>query len=351
MKQNDWIVTNLNNPDFTTAELKNIGGLTLENTQLLPMDQYLKSKKILDNPAFQNDQGQFSKNKFEDYYNKQAKRFGEFQEDSSLDSYEYGFWDVFQKPTSNVTNPKFEIDKVANPTHQSTGVIGINLQGERTKSDFELAEKQKIFDWKEGKFINETPEDSALFSNPINFLKNLLSEPLVLAKYEEDVDEINPLTGVLEHHVKGENKLNSEGEYYFETLGGRSLIGKEVLSLGDVLTKEDYAVNKYDFFDSDDLEKSVVGTIAKNLTAIAPMVFLGPVGTSVYGGMFVAREFLKTLPMLEKISTLLSSSEDNEGHSMLNTLAAYGEKFTGGTSDYGKQNTFSFDYDSYNSNK
>lgn len=343
MKQNDWIITNLNNPDFTTAELKNIGGLTLENTQLLPMDQYLKSKKILDNPAFQNDQGEFSKNKFEDYYNKQAKRFGEFQEDSSLDSYEYGFWDVFQKPTSNVANPKFEIDKVTNPTHQSTGVIGINLQGERTKSDFELAEKQKIFDWKEGKFINETPEDSTLFSNPFNFLKNLLSEPLVLAKYEEDVDEINPLTGTLEHHAKGENKLNSEGEYYFETLGGRSLIGKEVLSLGDVLTKEDSAVNKYDFFDSDDLEKSVAGTIAKNLTAIAPMVFLGPVGTSVYGGMFVAREFLKTLPMLEKISTLLSSSEDGEEHSMLNTLAAYGEKFTGGISDYGKQNTFSFE--------
>jgi hypothetical protein len=47
-----------------------------------------------------------------------------------------------------------------------------------------------------------------------------------LAKYEEDIDEINPLTGVLEHHTKGENKLNSDGEYYFETLGGRSLVGK-----------------------------------------------------------------------------------------------------------------------------
>jgi len=147
---------------------------------------------------------------------------------------------------------------------------------------------------------------------------------------------------MVEHHEKGENKLNQDGEYYFETLGGRSLVGKDVLSVWDTLTKEDSAVNTYDFFDSDDLEKSVSGVIAKNLTAIAPMVFLGPVGTSIYGGMFVARELLKTLPMLERVGTVLSS-EDGEENSMLNNLAAYGEKFTGGTSDYGKSKTFSFE--------
>ena len=340
--KNDWIIANLNNPDFTTADLKNIGGLNLENTQLLPKEQYLKSDKILQNPMFQNESGQFSESKFTDYYNEQAQRFGDFQEDNNLDNYEYGFWDIFQKPTSRVRNPEFTIDKVANPTHQSTGVIGINLQGERTKSDLELAEKQKIFDWKKGKFKDESPEDSTLFGNPINFIKNLFSEPLVLAKYEDDVDEINPLTGMMEHHVKGENKLNSDGEYYFETLGERSLVGKNVLSIGDVLTKEDSAVNKYDFFDSDDLEKSVGGVIAKNLAAIAPMVFLGPVGTTIYGGAFVAREFVKTLPMLDRIGTILSS-DNGEENSMLNNLAAYGQKFTGGTSDYGKSKTFSFE--------
>ena len=340
--KNDWIIANINNPDFTAADFKNIGGFSLENTQLLPEEQYLKSDKILENPMFQNEQGQFSKSKFTDYYNKQAEKFGNFQEDSSLDNYQYGFWDVFQKPSSQVRNPDFTIDKVSNPTHQSTGVIGINLQGERTKSDFELAEKQKIFDWDKGKFTDESPEDSTLIGNTFNFFKNIFSEPLVLAKYEEDTDELNPLTGVVEHHEKGENKLNQDGEYYFETLGGRSLVGRDVLSVWDTLTKEDSAVNKYDFFDSDDLEKSVSGVIAKNLTAIAPMVFLGPVGTSVYGGIFVARELLKTLPMLERIGTVLSS-EDGEENSMLNKLAAYGEKFTGGTSDYGKSKTFSFE--------
>ena len=340
--KNDWIIANLNNPDFTAADFKNIGGFTLDNTELLPKSKYLESDKILKNPVFQDESGQFDKNKFDTYYNNQAEKFGNFQHDSNIDNYEYGFWDVFRKPESRVRNPQFTIDKVPNPTHQSWGVLGVNVQGERTKSDRELAEKQKIYDWNEGKFKDETPEDSALFNNPIRFIKNLFSEPLVLAKYEEDTDEINPLTGLLEHHKKGENKTNPDGEYYYETLGERPLIGKEILSLGDILTKEDSAVNKYDFFDSDDLEKSPEGVIAKNLSAIAPMLFLGPVGTTIYGGMYVARELLKTLPMMERVGTVLSSEDPSE-NSMLNTLAAYGQKFTGSTSDYSKQKTFSFE--------
>ena len=36
----------------------------------------------------------------------------------------------------------------------------------------------------------------------------------------------------------------------------------------DYLTPEDAEINKYDPFDSDDLEKSVGGTIAKNVAAV-----------------------------------------------------------------------------------
>jgi len=86
--------------------------------------------------------------------------------------------------------------------------------------------------------------------------------------------------------------------------------------LGDILTKEDSAVNKYDFFDSDDIEKSPEGVIAKNLTAIAPMLFLGP----WYSGFYVGREILKSLPMLYNIGTMLSDSEVPES---INTLAGW----------------------------
>ena len=332
MKQNDWIVANINNPDFTSSDFKNIGGLSLENTQLLPFEDYLTKDKITTNPMFFNDSGNFSKDIFKEYYDDKAREFSNFSQDSSLDNYEYGFWDVFKKPESRVRNPNFSIDKVANPTHQSTGVIGINIQGERTKSDFELAEKQKIYDWEKGKFIDETPEDSALFSNPIKFISNLFSSPLVLAEYEQD--EIDPITG--EQHYKGDKKLNDDGEYYFETLGERSIVGKKVLSLGDVLTKEDSFINKYDFFDSDDLEKSTIGVIAKNIAAIAPMA----ISSTWYPGFYIAREIAKSLPMLNNI---LNIWNDNDDPKLLNTIAGLGEKFTGGTSEHAKNSTFSIE--------
>ena len=104
-----------------------------------------------------------------------------------------------------------------------------------------------------------------------------------------------------EQHYKGDKKLNDKGEYYFETLGGRSIVGKKILSLGDILTKEDSLINKYDFFDSDDFEKSTTGVIAKNLASIAPIVLLGPTGTAWYSGFYVAREISKSLPMLNNI--------------------------------------------------
>ena len=204
MKQNDWIIANINNPDFTVSDFKNIGGLSLENTQLLPIEQYLKNDKVVNNELFKDSSGQFNKEIFKNYYNNLSEKFNNFSQESSLDNYEYGFWDVFAKSNSRVRNPQFNISKVSNPTHQSIGVLGLNIQGERTKSDLELAEKQKIFDWNTGKFKEETPEDNAFFSNPFKFIKQIFSEPLVLAKYEEDTEDYDPLSGELIKHKKGE---------------------------------------------------------------------------------------------------------------------------------------------------
>lgn len=337
IKQNDWIVANINNPEFTESDFKNIQGLTLDNTQLLPFESYLNSKFIIENDNFKGNDGLFDKDKFKEFYKNQASKFGEFQKNSALDNYEYGFWDIYQKPDSRIKNPNFNLDTTSNPDHVSTGVIGPNMQGEKTKTPFELAEKQKIFNWEEGKYEDLTPESSALFSNPIRFVQNLFSDPLVLAEYEQD--EIDPITG--EQHYKGDKKLNDKGEYYFETLGGRSIVGKKILSLGDILTKEDSLINKYDFFDSDDFEKSTTGVIAKNLAAIAPIALLGPTGTAWYSGFYVAREISKSLPMLNNI--LQMWNDDNEDPKLLNTIAGLGEKFTGGTSEKAKSSTFSFE--------
>ncbi len=68
MKENDWIVATLNNPEFTAADFKNIQGLSLDNTQLLSKDEYLKSSFITENDNFKNGDGTFSKDKFETFY-------------------------------------------------------------------------------------------------------------------------------------------------------------------------------------------------------------------------------------------------------------------------------------------
>lgn len=341
MKQNDWIVATLNNPEFTAADFKNIQNLSLDNTQLLSKDKYLESSFITENDVFKNNEGVFSKDKFNTFYDEQAKKFQDFQQDSSLDNYTYGFWDTSKTSTSRVQKPKIGVDLVLNPEHVSTGVVGQGIIGERDFSDMELAQQQKIFDITSGKEKEYSANDASLFSNPFRWFKELISEPLVLATYDKDEDSINPITGQMEHHKKGEKKINGAGEYYLETLGGRSVIGKQFLSMGDIITSDTSAINKYDFFDSDGLEKSTSGVIAKNLAAVAPMAFLGPIGASVYGGAYVVREMAKAMPMLYQISTsLLGNTNDSK---LLNNIAGWGNKLTGGTSEYAKQNTFSFE--------
>ena len=66
--KNDWIVANLNNPDFTVSDFQNIADMSTSNTQMLSKDQYLKSDFIKSNEAFKDEQGRFSQKKFDDFY-------------------------------------------------------------------------------------------------------------------------------------------------------------------------------------------------------------------------------------------------------------------------------------------
>jgi hypothetical protein len=98
-----------------------------------------------------------------------------------------------------------------------------------------------------------------------------------LATYDEDV--FDPETGQ-KIHSKGEYKLNDAGTYYYETLGGRDVYGKQVLNKMNVLTTDGSAANKFDFFDSDDIEqKSIGGSILKNAALVGTMFIpgIGPV--------------------------------------------------------------------------
>lgn len=340
MKQNDWIVATLNNPTYNSQDFQYLSGLTLENTQLLPKEAYLKSSFIRENNAFKDKDRNFNEQLFDNVYRDAVQKFQDFSTENEVNDYQYSMWDVLRPKDGKIKDLNFRMSKEKNPQHVSIGVAGINEVAASDKSMRESAQSSKIYDPATGTYLDKSVNDLSLWKDPIGYFKSIFGDPLVYATYDEDTEEIDPVTGNKVLHKKGEWKVNEDGEYYVEKLNGRSLIGKQVVSAMDYLTPENAEINKYDPFDSDDLEKSVGGTIAKNVAAVAPMLI--PYVNTAYAGLLVGREMSKALPMLYGIVNGLSGS-DNTDSKLLNTLAAYGQTFTGSTSDYAQQNIFSLE--------
>lgn len=352
-KQNDWLVASLNNPDFTVSDFKNISDLSLDNTQFLSKEQYMKSPFIKNQKIFQDDDGNFSEKKFDKFYNNVSDSFRDFSMEDTVDNYQYSIWDPHRPNNGKIKSINFNLSTVKNPDHYRIGVEGINAITFSDKTRKELAQNSKIYDSKTGTFLDKSVNDISLFSNPVAYVKSLFEDPLVYATYDKDTIEIDPITGNKVLHKAGEWKVNDDGEYYTEKLNGRSLRGKEVVSSEDYITNENSALNSIDFFDSDDQDKSVAGTIAKNVASVLPM-FVPYVGTAskvgsllktiptIYSGLLVGREIAKSLPMAYNMISSLTGDK-NPNSKLVNTLAAYGQKFSGSTSEYAQNNTFAFE--------
>lgn len=340
MKQYDYLLASLNNPDFTSGDFKDVAGMNLANTQFASKDLYKSNPKIRSQKIFQDAEGNFSDQKFDQYYNNVASSFRDFSTESAVDDYEYSIWDTRRPTGAKIKSINFNLNTVNNPDHIRIGVGGINKITNSDKSRRELAQNSKIFDPATGTFLDKSVNDISLFTNPFEYISSLFDDPLVYATYDEDTIEVDPITGNKVKHQKGEWKVNEDGEYYTEKANGRNLRGKTVVSAADYLTSENSAINKYDFFDSDDLEKSVAGTVAKNVASIIPMFI--PYVNTAYSGLLVGRELAKTLPMAYGMISSLTG-DDNPNSQLANTIAAYGQKFSTSTSDYAQENTFSFE--------
>lgn len=338
MREHDWIVASINNPNFTNQDFKDVLGMTEDNTQMLSLNDYKNSQFIRD--TFKKEDGSFDDDKFNSFYASRLAEFSKFNEsDPIIDNFEYSLFDTRQRTESKIKSNNFQIYRVTNPDRITIGIAGRNAIGERTMTPSELAQTQKIYDPSTETYTNETPNDLALFNNPGKWLTSLFDDPLVLAKWEEDGTHINSITGQEEEHHKGEYKLNEDGQYFYEKLNGRSLIGQEVLSAFDIFTVDGTGINKYDFLDSDGLDKSITGSIAKAALTVAPL-FIPYVGQT-YSYALVARELSKSFPMLYGMaSSLFGVEQDSQ---VLNSIAAIGTKFSSGTSEYAKQHTFAFE--------
>ena len=225
-KPNDWFVAQLENPSFDISNFKDVG-LSADNTGLLDKNTYKNSKYIQD--MFKGEDGKFNEVAFNQKYDSAALTYQKFANDEFEDTImEDVDWDPYSqlKPTDAKDRElDFTVRRVFNPDRLKTGVSQIGRTDNREWTASELAQTQKVFDYKTGKYRDYTPNDNVLFGNPLGFIKSL-SEPLVLAQWDSNGTHTDPFTGKIVKHKKGELKYNEEGTYYYETLGGREAYGR-----------------------------------------------------------------------------------------------------------------------------
>lgn len=290
MKENDIILNMLANPKFTLEDFQAVG-LNSDNTGLQSEDKYLQSDKIKSVGAFQDSNGQFDKNKFHNFY----QSAGQFYNQMSNDDYEKAILEQAQYSKDNIwVNPKKRtvdykptLVKKANPTLVTNSLEQMGQMGKRTLSTSEIAQTQAVVNPITGE-KSASPNDS-FFSNLFN--------TLVLASYDNDV--VDPKTGEV-LHKKGDLKYNEDGLPYYETLSGRDVHDKQVLNKMNTLTTDGSVWNKFDFFDSDDLDQKGIGSsLLKNAALVGSMFipYVGPVIT----GLSVATQTAGLLATLGKL--------------------------------------------------
>lgn len=330
MKENDWILDGLANPDKQLNDFL-IAGYNTSNTQLLPKEIY-KNNQVIQNAFTEN--GSFNEVKFDQFYKDRASSYGRMQQLGAIDTFQYNPFDVEAPKNAIYKSPEFNLIRISNPLRDKTTLTGAVY--ESGLSQREIAQKNKIYDPNTGTFSNDTLADRALASSPLKWISDLFADPIIYATYDSDGQHIDQITGQKVKHTKGEYKLNAFGEPYTEKLNGRSLVGKEVVSAFDNLTIDGEGLNKYDFLDSDGIDKSTTGTIMKGVASLAPIMI--PYFGEVYAGIMVTKELSKTLPMLYGIVAPWVGLPDEQP--ILNTIAGYGKKFTQSMSDESNQSVF-----------
>lgn len=332
-KENDWLLNRVSNPTFSISDFKAVG-LDATNTSLEDASVYKNIPQIRDNPAFQTD-GKFDEAKFDSIYKYMAETYNQLADESYqediLTQATFHRDNIFVDPEQRRKGPDIYLSKEANPLRQKRGIRRLNLLDAPTLSMDEVAQTQKVL---------ANPVDVANGAKPIwhdspndSFWTDFW-DTRVMAQWDEDGEHIDPISGEKVQHKKGDLKLNENGTYYYENLNGRDVYGRRVLSKLNTLTTDGSAINKYDFFDSDGLDKSLVGSIARNAVEIIPMLIPGI--SPWYMGTRMALETTKVLATLGKVFT----GSDNK---FLSSVEGFTKSLEPTTSEYGQNNTWSME--------
>lgn len=325
-KPNDIFVATLTSPTASVTDLLR-NSITADNTSFLSYDEYKETPLV--KKKFTDSNGVFDEQGFSDLYKLAAQKYVDLSDKKVYDKWskelEYSAQSIYRPLDAKIRNESYNLTLLDNPLGKTLGVEGVNKWGQARFTEEEAAQRNRIYDPETGEWLNETPESLSL-------LDKVFGKTLVYAKY--DRDEVDPITK--EIHYKGEWKKDKDGNYYTEILNSDDLLGKQVVSLSDILTKEDSWLNKIDFFDSDGYEKSVAGVAAKTTAAIIP--WLIPGFNKYYGAMTASFALASVLPTFYKaFDHMLNGEEDSFMSSEATKLENWFRKFEGSKSQEGRE--------------
>ena len=277
-RQNDIFMSMLANPQASFDNIVTVG-LTAANTSLQDRSTYANNRYVQE--QFTNSDGDFDKvafNKAYDtaklYYNNLAN--ANFEESMKRQTV-YHRDSIIAPEGQRMSGPMFKEITMANPYEQVFNLTKLGRVDDPAKSADELAQSHKVL--ANPTTVGANLENAQWEDSPNdNFFGNFF-DTLVMAQYDEDGTHIDPITGEKVEHHKGDLKTNQDGEFYYEKLDGRDVYGRRVLNKMNVLTTDGSFWNKYDFFDSDDIQqKSIGGTVMKNLALVGSMFipYVGP---------------------------------------------------------------------------
>lgn len=301
-RDNDMFLEVMLNPGFTNTEFKS-AGVNANNTSLASADVYKNNTKIREEFT-QN--GTFNEAAFNATYDKAVSMYNRMSDDTwiedAVNSAVYSRNNIFVSPEKRSQGAQlaitFDAEPFRNNREWNQGIYDIHESAMTGRSVEEIAQTQGVHNLATGE-IDAAPNDS--------FFDNFF-ETKVLAQWEFNAD-INGNPTDIESEIvyqKGDLKLNDNKLPYYETLNGRSIVGKTILHKSDIITTDGSVWNKFDFFDSDDLEKSTAGVIAKNLVTIAPMLVGGTVSAAYIGAGVV----LNSLGLLNTGAKMVFGSDE-----------------------------------------
>lgn len=338
-KVNDWVVASLMNPQTTYAGFQQ-QGITPDNTALKGKSYYESNDNI--KKIFTNKQGEFDQGQFDKFYDINVATFNQFSNkafnQTIIDNAPTYYKDQLRKPKdAEVMNQQSLIQEVSNPFKKKTGFDGFGVISDPTFSIRDLAQQNQVKDSTTGKDLGWTPNDD----DKRGLFDFWFTPTTVLAQYDTDGDHYDPMEGRKVKHKKGDYKTNETGDFYYETLGDRESYGKQVLSVWDTNTVAGTFANKFDFMNSDGLNKSFTGSVVKTAAQIIPY-FIPGVG-EVYGGMTIGLALAEALPAVAKGITGIfvnDAQKDTSYYKAMNDVQGFAKRFTSGGSDASKTSSF-----------